>query len=113
MLPEGLVITLVVFPIYAHICEEVSGPSSRQDRGDIGVCSCIIAARVERTIAMVRPREESALHSLKAQNFAHQRPWTVHESTGPVAGEVSQNLYSFHQSISLHPQSPSRQLYCV
>src|ERR1700722_4065611 len=102
MLQKVLVIALVVFPVCCHICEEISGPSSRQDRGDIGVCSCIVTTRVKRAIAMVGPGEESALHSLIAQNFAHQRPWTVHESTGPVGGEVSQNLYSVHQSTSLH-----------
>jgi hypothetical protein len=68
----------------------------------------LVYARVLSQLVSNEPSQWSGLEKnqysipLKAQNFAHQRPWIVHESTGPVGGEVSQNLYSAHQSISLH-----------
>lgn len=55
VLPEGLVITLVVFPVCVHVGEKVGSSSSRQNRGDVGVSSRVVTVLVEGAIAVVRP----------------------------------------------------------
>lgn len=50
MLPEGLIITLIVFPVCLHIRQKSRGPEGLQNLGDAGVLPGTVASCVKRTI---------------------------------------------------------------
>ena len=55
VLPEALVVAAVVFPVDAHVVEDVIPVIGLEDLGYICVLSRLVAVRVVGSIAVVRP----------------------------------------------------------
>jgi hypothetical protein len=55
VLPEGLVVTLVVFPVCAHVAKKIRLAERVYDGGDVGVGAGGIAVRVVGAVAAVGP----------------------------------------------------------
>lgn len=106
VLPEVFVVALVVFPVRAHVREKVVRSSGGQDGCDVAVHASVVTIRIEGAIAVIGPKDDQHYVPDHFTQPAHQRPWTVHESTGPVEGEVSQNLDRLYQTKIAHFSPP-------
>lgn len=54
--PEGLVVALVVFPVGAHVGEQVGLVVGFENGGDVGVGAGGVAASIVGPVAVVRPK---------------------------------------------------------
>ena len=92
VLPEGLVIATLIFPIGFHIGEEGVGIVGLEDGANVCVLAGFVAVLVVSAIAVVRPVVLSVTRMIAKRGWpAYQSPWIVQELAGPVAGSVSQN----------------------
>lgn len=55
MLPEALVVTSVVFPVDAHVIEDVVAVIGLEDLSDVCILAGFIAIRVVGSIAVIGP----------------------------------------------------------
>ena len=55
VLPEGLIVALVVFPVCVHVAEEIGCAGCYKDGGDIRVGTCGVAIGVVGAVAVVGP----------------------------------------------------------
>lgn len=55
VLPEGLVISVLILPVYLHEVEDIIAVGLLQDTGDIVVLARLVAVLGVRAIAVVRP----------------------------------------------------------
>lgn len=55
VLPETLVVAGVVFPVGAHVIEDVVAVVSFEDLGDVFVLAALVAVRVVGSVAVIGP----------------------------------------------------------
>jgi hypothetical protein len=56
MIPEGLVVAIVVFPVCGHVGEEIGCAEGVEDGGDVGVGARRVAVCVVGAITSIGPR---------------------------------------------------------
>jgi hypothetical protein len=88
VVPEGLVLALVVFPVCLHEGESVVCAKGLQDRRDVRVGARGVAVGVVGAITAVGPgcHGQLLLCTCAAMMVTHHRPCRVQLSTGPVTG---------------------------
>lgn len=66
--PEGLVVTLVVFPVGVHILEGFIFAQFLENGGDVAVLSILVAVRFIGTVTVIRPSYSNRIsiyHNIK------------------------------------------------
>lgn len=91
VLPEALVVAGVVFPVDAHVVEDVVAVVRFEDLGDVFVLAILVAVGVVGSVAVIWPVRCVSRWGIGCGRVAYQRPWRVQWFAGPVAGLVSQN----------------------
>lgn len=88
VVPKGLVLALVVFPVCLHERESVVCAEGLQDRRDVRVGARGVAVGVVGAITAVGPgcHGQLLLCTCAAITATHHRPCRVQLSTGPVTG---------------------------
>jgi hypothetical protein len=98
VLPEGLVVAAIIFPVLGHVGEELGAALVLEDGGDVGVLARFIAKLLVCAVAVVRPglslgmksvigkRLGSLPESVNGPRVAGTRGWVVVPELGQKKG---------------------------
>ena len=86
VVPKGLVVALVVFPVGVHVGEQIGLARSGYDGGDVGVGASRVAVGVVGAVAVIRPSMCQPWSKGVGCGCNYHKPWTVQLLLGPVEG---------------------------